>query len=197
MDPDSGAAPRRSPLATVALALLAEEPMHVYRMQALIRERAQDDVVNVGSRNSLHQVVTRLERDGLISAQTSSAASRRTTYALTPRGADALGSWLDDMLARPRNEFPEFPAGLALAVFRSSGALADHLDARAAALRETLASPTPDETAAALGIDPVFLLEDDYKRAMVTAELAWVEALVRRLRSGALSWEAVPMRADG
>jgi len=38
---------RRSALALVLLVLLAEEPMHPYRMRELIKERGKDKVANV------------------------------------------------------------------------------------------------------------------------------------------------------
>jgi DNA-binding PadR family transcriptional regulator len=60
---------RRSPLALAILALLYEEPMHPYRMQQLIKERAKDEVINVRLRASLYQTISRLLRDGLIAVQ--------------------------------------------------------------------------------------------------------------------------------
>ncbi|MGH3933445.1 MAG: hypothetical protein ACRDS1_00435 [Pseudonocardiaceae bacterium] len=60
---------RRSPLAFVVLALLAEAPMHAYRMQQLIKERGKDRVVNVARRNSVTQAVDLLLRDGSIAIQ--------------------------------------------------------------------------------------------------------------------------------
>src|ERR687894_454267 len=59
------AGPRRSTLATALLALLVEAPMHPYRMQQVIKERGQDQLVNVAQRNSVYQALDRLVRDGL------------------------------------------------------------------------------------------------------------------------------------
>ncbi len=190
-------AARRSPLAMVVLALLAEEPMHVYRMQHVIRERAKDTVVNVGSRNSLHQVVVRLVRDGLAEVGDVSAVRSRTTYAITQQGANALDAWLEEMVARPREEYPEFPAALAFAAFRHPLQLAEHLERRRSALAETLSAPGPEQVSTELGLPRVFLLEDEYKRAMVEAELAWVEEIIGDLRAGTLSWPAVGIVAGG
>lgn len=170
------------------LALLAESPMHVYRMQQLIKERAQDSVVNVGSRNSLHQTIRRLVSAGLVGEGGTSGSRGRTTYELTRDGAEALSRWLDDMLAEPHREYPEFPAALAFVVFREPAALADLLERRVSALRRSLAQPTPAEVAADLGIARVFLLEDEYRRAMIEAELDWLRATIAELRRGTLSW---------
>lgn len=188
MESDASPASGRSPLAMVVLALLAESPMHVYRMQHLIKERAQDKLVNVGSRNSLHQVAQRLERDGLTRVLDAGAPRGRTTYALTPDGAEALDAWLRDMIVRPRRDYPSFPAALAFVTFREPLLLAEHLERRAEALREELSGPTPAQVAEDLGLPRVFLLEDEYTRAMAAAELAWVEGIAVELRSGALTW---------
>jgi DNA-binding PadR family transcriptional regulator len=50
----------RSPLAMVLLALLAEEPMHPYRMQQLIKGRGKDKIANVARPNSVYQTIDRL-----------------------------------------------------------------------------------------------------------------------------------------
>ena len=45
-------------------ALLLEAPMHPYRMQQMIKDRGQDQLVNVAQRNSVYQALDRLVRDG-------------------------------------------------------------------------------------------------------------------------------------
>src|SRR5262245_39455151 len=108
--------PRRSTLAVVLLALLTEAPMHPYRMQQVIKERGQDQLVNVAQRNSVYQALDRLVRDGLARpAATTRDAGRpeRTTYEITDEGAATFRRWLTDMLPAPAREFPEFPVALA------------------------------------------------------------------------------------
>ena len=56
----TSAEPRRSTLAMVLLALLTEAPMHPYRMQQMIKQRGQDQLVNVAQRNSVYQALDRL-----------------------------------------------------------------------------------------------------------------------------------------
>ena len=99
----------------VVLAHLAEAPMHVYRMQQLIEERAKDTVVNVAQRNSLYQTIARLMRDGLVRVrQTAREENRpeRAVYEISDAGRSTLDRWLEEMLGIPAREFPEFPAGL-------------------------------------------------------------------------------------
>lgn len=176
------------------LALLAEEPMHVYRMQQLIRERAKDTVVNVASRNSVHQVVDRLVRDGLAvvrdGAIPTGTGRGRTTYGITAAGATTLTAWFDEVLAAPQEEFPTFPAALAFVALLTPDQVATQLARRADALRATLALPGPAVVAAERHLPRVFLLEDEYKVAMAAAELAWLDQVVADLRSGSLTWPA-------
>ncbi|HEX2184697.1 MAG TPA: PadR family transcriptional regulator, partial [Chloroflexota bacterium] len=90
-------AERRSPLAMVVLALLAEAPMHAYRMQQLIKEREKDKVVNVAQRNSIYQTIDRLRRAGLIAVRETWREERRperTVYEITPYGSETLEQWL-------------------------------------------------------------------------------------------------------
>ncbi|MEF2978741.1 hypothetical protein [Subtercola sp. YIM 133946] len=44
--------------------------------------------------------------------------------------------------------------------------------------------------AAAMSLPRLFILEDDYRVAVPRAELAWVDAQVDALASGALTWSA-------
>ncbi len=187
---------RRSPLAMTVLALLYEAPMHVYRMHRLIRERAKDDVVNVGSRNSIHQAVERLVRDGLVRVHERDGDGRgRTVYALTDDGEAALRSWLADAIATPRAEYPELPAALSYAVVLGPHELAALLARRLERLEEMLTGPAPEQTAAMHGLVRVLVLEDEYRRAVLTAERDWVRAVLDDLRSGALAWSEEQIRA--
>src|SRR3982750_4450484 len=109
--------PRRSTLGLVLLALLVEAPMHPYRMQQTIKERGQDQLVNVAQRNSVYQALDRLVRDGLARpAGTSREAGRpeRTVYEITEAGAATLRRWVTATLPAPARELPELPAALAV-----------------------------------------------------------------------------------
>ncbi|MGH3366575.1 MAG: PadR family transcriptional regulator [Nocardioidaceae bacterium] len=192
---------RRSPLAMVLLVLLAEEPMHAYRMQQLIRERDKDSVVNVASRNSVYQALGRLQRAELVAVRGTSREQRRperTVYQITEAGLVELHDWLAAMLAEPRNEFPEFPAALASMALLSPEQVTQHLERRAAALRQRLDAPDPAALAAQHGLARIFLVEDEYRRAMVEAELAWLTSVLQDLRTGALTWNrGGPSGLDG
>src|SRR5579871_2249973 len=108
---------KRSPLALAVLALLHEEPMHPYKMQRLIKERGKDQVINVEQRASLYQTIDQLLRVGLITFWETAREEgfpERTVYKLTDQGHDTALLWLQDMLATPDKNYPEFPAAVSL-----------------------------------------------------------------------------------
>jgi DNA-binding PadR family transcriptional regulator len=190
---------RRSPLAMVVLAHLAEEPMHVYRMQQLIKERAKDTVVNVAQRNSLYQTIARLVRDGLVLfQQTSRDVNRpeRVVYEITDLGRSTLDRWLEEMLGVPAREFPEFPAALAFIALVPPRRARDRLEARRAELEKRVAtSRAAMGSALASGLPRLFLLEDEYKNAMTQAEIAWLDQIIAELRNRGLTWSRAWIRA--
>ena len=195
-----GRANRPSPLGVVLLVLLAEAPMHAYRMQQLIKEREKDTVVNVASRNSVYQALARLERGGLVAVRETSRDRRRperTVYEITEAGRDEMRRWLVTALSEPRNEFPELPAALASVAVLTPDEAAKHLRSRASRLKDILAGHDPEAIAAAHGLPRVFVVEEEYKRAMAAAELAWVTAILDDLRSGALTWDTAELTRSG
>jgi DNA-binding PadR family transcriptional regulator len=106
---------RRSPLALAILGLLEDGPLHPYGMQQLIKRWGKDEVINVGQRATLYKMINRLCEAGLIKpAGTTRDHSypERTSYELTEVGRETRQQWMSEVLSTPRNEFPEFPAGL-------------------------------------------------------------------------------------
>jgi len=176
----------------VVLALLAEAPMHAYRMHELIKERGKDSVVNVAQRNSVYQTIARLLRARLIRVhETERAEGRpeRVVYHITDDGAAALRAWVADVLAVPAREFPLFPAALSFLVLLPPNDARRRLEARVAALEAQLGTAEAVTTAArASGLPRLFLVEDEYRHAMVRAELAWLRDLIDDLRSRRLTW---------
>jgi DNA-binding PadR family transcriptional regulator len=185
----TSAEPRRSTLAMVLLALLTEAPTHPYRMQQMIKERGQDQLVNVAQRNSVYQALDRLVRDGLARpGGTAREAGRpeRTVYEITEEGAATLRRWLTAMLPAPAREFPEFPVALAFLPILQPAEVRTLLERRIAALTEKL---TVIEQQAPPGLPRLFLVEDEYRAAMLRAELEWLRALVDDLATGRLAWD--------
>lgn len=187
--------PGRSPLAMIVLTLLEEAPMHAYRMQQLIRMREKDAVVNVSSRNSIHQVLARLERDGLIAPVPDDVSRARMVYRNTEAGREVLLSWLADTLARPRNEYPSFAAALSCLPLIPPTRLLELLGERLQALDSMLVTVQPERVRQEYKLERVFVIEDEYRRAMLTAEREWIAALMRDINAGELHWQSQDRRA--
>jgi DNA-binding PadR family transcriptional regulator len=182
---------QRSPLAIAVLALLAEEPMHPYRMQQLIKERGKDEVINVRQRTNIYQTIERLLRDGLIAVrETLREAGRpdRTMYEATEAGRKAAAEWLRDILSEAPQEFPEFPAALSFLAMLEAEDAKLQLERRTAVLEKEVSRIDDVLQAFKESIPRLFMLEVEYKRAMLEAELAWVRSVIVDLRSGALTW---------
>jgi DNA-binding PadR family transcriptional regulator len=180
---------KRSPLAMVLLALLVEAPMHPYRMQQLIKERGQDQLVNVAQRNSVYQTLDRLVREGLARpAGTSREAGRpeRTVYEVTEEGAATLRRWLLAMLPEPAREFPEFPVALAFLPMLTPAESRELLQRRVEALTERV---TAIDAQAPPGLPRLFLIEDEYRAGMLRAEIGWLQTLIDELDNGTLAWD--------
>src|SRR5690349_1768899 len=132
---------RRSPLALAILGLLEDGPLHPYGIQQLIKQWGKDEVINVGQRANLYKVINRLVDAELIKVRGTGRDQQypeRTTYELTDAGRAASRQWLEEILATPRNEFPEFPAALSFLPMLTPEATRDLLQTRRDRLVERL-----------------------------------------------------------
>jgi DNA-binding PadR family transcriptional regulator len=172
------------------LSLLHAAPLHPYGIQRLLKQWGKDHVINVGQRANLYKTIRRLDQAGLIAVRQTERDQQypeRTVYELTEAGRQATQAWLSEMLARPRNEFPQFPAALSFVMLLSPAEAATVLDQRAAAIRGELAGL--EGTLAEVAFLPrIVLIDDEYQRAMYVAELAWLDSVLGELRSGSLTW---------
>jgi DNA-binding PadR family transcriptional regulator len=182
---------RPSPLALAVLGLLVAAPLHPYGMQRLLKLWGKDHVVNVGQRANLYKTIKRLREAGLIAVRQTERDQlypERTVYELTEDGRRELLEWLTDMLAAPRNEFPQFPAALSFAMLLAPEEALAALERRAGILREQLTRFDRDLQAYSGTLPRVTLLDDEYVRAVTTAELNWISGVIDDLRTGALTW---------
>lgn len=182
-----------SPVAIAVLALLAEEPMHAYRMQQLMRERGVGIVVNVRNRSGLHASIDRLTRDGLIqvrAVERDAGHPERIVYELAPDGRQTLVTGLRDNIATPAQEFPLFPAVVSFLHLLHPQDARTQLELRAEALQRRLTETQAVLTASREhGVPRLHLLEHEYLQDTTSAELAWVRAVSRDISTGALTWE--------
>ena len=182
---------RYSGIALAVLASLYEAPMHPYRMQQLIKERGKDQVINVGQRATLYQTIDRLVRSKLIKVRGTARDEHRperTIYQLTALGRETLLGWMRELLSTPAREFPRFPAALAYLPLLKPDEVRALLEQRIQALTSELEQIDAALQVDAAGLPRLFLVETEYVRAMLRAELAWVQSLVQDLTAGDLSW---------
>jgi DNA-binding PadR family transcriptional regulator len=85
------------------LALLAKEPAHGYRLKHLL-ERTFGEAYPSPNIGQVYVTLQRLARDGLVSSQPVTQASRpaKRVYELTPAGQDALAAWIESPSDGPR-----------------------------------------------------------------------------------------------
>lgn len=184
---------RISPLAIAVLGLLAGGPLHPYRMERLLREWGKDQVIRIGQRANLYTAIKRLHALGAIAVRQTERDQQypeRTVYELTDEGRELLTSRLTEMVSTPRNEFPEFPAALSFLMLLGPDGATAGLEKRAAQLRATAAGMDEAMSELSPALPRITLIENEYQRAMIGAELAWVDGLLEDLRTGTLTWTA-------
>ena len=182
--------PKPSPLGLIVLWQLVDGPKHVYGIQKLLRQQGKDRVVNVRARASLYQTLERLARLGLVEVHETvrqEGYPDRVVYAITDAGREAARDWLREMLRAPGDDYPEFIAAVSILFALEPDDVRDQLEARAGALETELA-----ETQAQLDGNPrlprLFLLEEEYRRAVLAAEVAWLRGVIADLAAGRLTW---------
>jgi DNA-binding PadR family transcriptional regulator len=203
-----------NPLALAVLALLFERPMHPYEMAATLKERHKEESIKLRY-GSLYTVIDALLARGFIVAKEVSREGKRperTVYALTGAGLDGLRDWMRDLLRHPSKEFTQFEAALSLmpvlppdeAVTLLRGR-ALHLSGRVWQMEgqlgelagQDLGTLTDQNLPAPLArqkFPPLFVVESEFRLAMVKAELAFVTELVRRITED--GWGPVALWRD-
>ena len=181
---------RSSPLALTVLGMLHTQPLHPYGIQRLIKQWGKDQVVNVGQRTSLYRTIERLEESGLVAVLATGRDQQypeRTVYEITDAGRAATRQWLEEMLAEPKREYPEFPVALSHLMMLTPAEAADQLERREQALA-ALHAGLEAGLAAAAGLPRVLMLESEYVTATSAAQLAWLRSVIADLRAGRLAW---------
>lgn len=183
--------PKSSSLGLIVLWQLFQGPMHVYRMQKMFETQGKDRVVNLRSRASLYQTLERLERHGLVEVHETRRAEGypdRVVYAITDAGRDVARQWLREMLHDTEGEYPEFIAALSILFGLEPDDARAELELRAEKLQAALDATERGLAAADTGLPRLFLLEEEYRKAMLEAELSWLGGVVDDLREGRLTW---------
>ena len=192
-----------NPLALAVLALLFERPMHPYEMAATLKHRHKHESIKLHY-GSLYTVIELLMGRGFIGAKETSRGGKRperTVYTLTPAGHDELRDWMRELVSEPTKEFPQFGAALCLLPVLPPDEAVKLLRCRAAdlsigvarleaqlshmATQDLSAMTRPEETLPAQlageKFPPIFVVESEYRLALIKAELDFVRDLVRRI----------------
>jgi DNA-binding PadR family transcriptional regulator len=183
--------PQRSPLALLVLWLLYEQPQHVYGMQKLIEAQGKDRVVNVRSRGSLYQTIERLVRHGLVEVSETVRVEGypdRILYAITDDGREVAREWLRESLRTVGGEYPEFIAAVSILFGLPPDDARAQLEARERRLAAELADTEAALAGGPAGLPRLFLLEEEYRKALLNAQLDWVRGVIADLREGRLDW---------
>ena len=165
--------------------------MHPYRIQRLIKDRRKDQVINVEQRASLYQTISQLLRAGLITFWETTRQEgfpERTVYKLTEKGHHTALNWLREMLSTPAQEFPEFPAAVSLLPLLTPEDALHQMEIREARLTDQLALIDEEVQTHTGSLPRLFLLESEYMRIILEAELKWVRSAIADLRSDQLTW---------
>jgi DNA-binding PadR family transcriptional regulator len=176
-----------NPLALAVLALLFERPMHPYEMGVILKQRHKEESIKFRY-GSLYTVIELLQRRGFIVARETARDGRRperTVYEITAIGRDELRAWMADLIGEPIKEYPQFEAALCLLpVLPPDEALAllcrrlELIEQNSAALSRQI------EAIGGQNFPPLFLIETEYRLALIKAEQHFVAELIRRIESG-------------
>ena len=91
--------------------------------------------------------------------------------------------------------FPAFPAALAFVALLPPRRVRNLLERRKEELEKGLAAlRAAMENATAMGLPRLFLIEDEYKQAMVEAEIAWLRTVIGDLGRRKLTWSRTWIR---
>jgi DNA-binding PadR family transcriptional regulator len=172
-----------NPLALAVLAYLAERPMHPYELGKLFTARKQHESIRY-RHSSLYMVVEQLQRAALVvpvETQRDSRRPERTIYALTEAGRAELQDWMRELVATPVKEYRQFEAALSLIVVLPPATVRELLGERLDAL--TAEADRIRAHIEASEVDPVFLVEHEYRLALLDAERGFVSGLVSRVET--------------
>lgn len=178
-------------LALAVLSYLIQRPMHPYELGRTLREHGDARSIRF-NHGSLYMVFQQLARAGFIlELETTRAGQRpeRTVYALTGTGRQELRDWLRELVEQPQHEYPQFVAALSLIAALPPDEVIEllrhrlrHLGEQRAEIRDLV------DTTLAQGVHPLFLIEEDYRLALLAAESSFVDRFLEQLTDPETGW---------
>ena len=160
--------------------------MHPYEMGLIMKQRHKEDSIKLRY-GSLYTVIDLLLARGFISAREVARDGRRperTVYEITDAGRDELRAWMADLIGEPVKEYPQFEAALCLLpVLPPDQALA-LLRQRLTRIENKANELEAESTEAVQNLPPLFLVENEYRLALVKAEQRFIAELITRIENG-------------
>jgi DNA-binding PadR family transcriptional regulator len=183
-------------MALAVLATVQERPMHRYEMASIMRARGKDQDMDV-KWGSLYTVVQNLEKHGLLETignTRQGARPERTIYRITEAGRRELVDWTRELISTPEPEHPRFAAGLSVLACLPPREVIALFQTRLGRLEESVESLRTANAEHAEDVPRLFLIENEYRLALLVAETAWVHSLLGELTSGTYpdlaAWQA-------
>jgi DNA-binding PadR family transcriptional regulator len=181
-------------LGLAVMSYLSRGPMHPYELSRTLREHGDDRSIKF-NHGSLYMVVGQLAKAGFVAEQETVREGRRperTVYALTDAGRAELRDWLRELVEEPSHEYPHFVAALSLIGALPPNEVVELLGRRLGRLGDQRAEirRLVDDTLAA-GVHPLFLVEEEYRLALLEAESAFVERFADRITDPETGWGAL------
>jgi DNA-binding PadR family transcriptional regulator len=172
-----------NPLALAVLVLLSERPMHPYEIAATLKMRHAECSIKLRY-GSLYSVIEGLQREGLVAVKEIVRDGRRperTVYQITDRGQERMRAWLRDLIEMPAKEYPKFEAALSLLPAVPPAEAVALLEARARRLSAKAEEIRASIEVVTRMVEPLFLVDQEYRLALVEAERQFIDGLLRRI----------------
>jgi DNA-binding PadR family transcriptional regulator len=180
-----------NPLALAVLSYLTMKPMHPYELSRTLRDNGDARSIKF-NHGSLYMVVQQLARAGFIAeVETSREGQRpeRTIYAITDDGRREAREWLSELIAQPEHEYPHFVTALSLVAALPPDQVVPLLRTRL----EALAGQRGEiqgmiDGSLRQGVPRLFLVEEEYRLALLDAESAFVERFIAEIGDPEAGW---------
>jgi DNA-binding PadR family transcriptional regulator len=180
-----------NPLALAVLSYLTMRPMHPYELSRTLRDNGDARSIKF-NHGSLYMVVQQLAKAGFIAeVETSREGQRpeRTVYAITDAGRREARDWLSELISEPEHEYPHFVTALSLIAALPPAEVVPLLRTRLEALAGQRAEiQGMIDSSLAQGVPRLFLVEEEYRLALLDAESAFVERFIAEIGDPEAGW---------
>jgi DNA-binding PadR family transcriptional regulator len=178
-------------LGLAVLGYLTQRPMYPYELSRTLQDN--DDARSVKfSHGSLYMVVGQLATAGFIAEQEvrrDGQLPERTLYAITDAGRTEFGEWLSRLVSNPQHEYPQFVAALSLIAALPPDRVVELLTLRLDRLLEQRnETQAVIDRALAGDLHPLFLIEEEYRIAMLDAERSFVIGFIEKITNTKTGW---------